>query len=572
MTPQFLRQIPNPLANARFTGRRALSRRSWDRLTASVAVCLAFSWIASIGATSAGAGPSSTSIAQRVDQALAQEVFSDSSVLAPRSDDETFLRRVTLDLVGDIPSPEAVIAFLLDRSADKRQRLVQKLLKDPQYGQNWARYWRDVVFFRAQEERAQIAASAMVADLARQLNNSVGWDRIASDFITAGGDVKKNGHAAIMMAQNGRTEETTAEMSRIFLGIQIQCAQCHDHPYDRWKREQFHELAAFFPRIAVRPIRGMTRRSFEVYSNDRYRNKRPKQANNDRRPQAEHRMPNLEHPEVAGQVMQPKFFLTSASLPPGARDAERRQQLAQWLTDNEWFAIAIVNRLWSELVGEGFYASVDDIGPDRDVIAPTAVQLLAKKFRANDYDLQWLLATICQTEAYQRESRPRRGPADTPFTANVPQRLRSDQLFSALLTALHVDEASSVSKGNPGKRNPRRRSHLRGKFADVFGFDPSDSREDLSATISQSLTLMNSPQVNRYLQPSKTNLLNQLLREVDDDESLIVELYLRCLSREPEGVELALAMAYCEQVPKRSEALEDLLWALINSAEFQYRK
>lgn len=538
---------------------------------ASAAVCVALSWI-SPWISFAAAAPSPASVAKRIDQALAQDVFSDSTALAPRSDDETFLRRVTLDLVGDIPTPEAVIAFLLDPSADKRERLVQTLLDDSHYGQNWARYWRDVVFFRAQEDRAKIAAKAMVADLAKQLNDSVGWDRIATEFITARGDVKENGHAAIIMAQNGRTEETTAEMSRIFLGIQIQCAQCHDHPTDRWKREQFHELASFFPRIAVRPVRGMTKRSFEVYSNDRYRKKQRKQANNDRRPQAEHRMPNLEQPKVLGQVMQPKFFLTSAELRPGARDDERREQLAEWLTDSEWFAIAMVNRLWSELVGEGFYKSVDDIGPDREATSPTAVKLLAKKFSDSNYDLKWLLATICQTEAYQREARPRRVPSDTPFVANVPQRLRSDQLFNALLTALNVDETKTAPSGKNGMMNPRRQSLPRDKFAAIFGFDPSDSREDIGATIPQSLALMNSSEVNRYVKPNKANLLNHLLREIDDDESLIVELYLRCLSREPHDDELAKAMTYCEGVPKRSEAFEDLLWALINSAEFQYRK
>ncbi len=537
-------------------------------LLASAAVCFALAWI-----SSATAAPSTASVAKRIDQALAQDVFSDSTALAPRSDDETFLRRVTLDLVGDIPTPETVIAFLLDPSADKRERLVQTLLDDSHYGKNWARYWRDVIFFRAQEERARIvAANAMVADLAEQLNDSVGWDQIATEFITARGDVKENGLAAIILAQNGRTEETTAEMSRIFLGIQIQCAQCHDHPTDRWKREQFHELASFFPRIAVRPVRGMTKRSFEVYSNDRYRKKQRKQANNKRRPQAEHRMSDLEHPEVLGQVMQPKFFLTSATLRPGAPDAERREQLAQWLTENEWFAIAMVNRLWSELVGEGFYKSVDDIGPDREASAPTAVKLLAKKFSDNNYDLKWLLATICQTEAYQREARPRRGPSGTPFVANVPQRLRSDQLFNALLTALNVDEAKTAPSGKKGMMNPRRQSLPRDKFAAIFGFDPSDPREDIGATIPQSLALMNSSEVNRYVKPNKANLLNHLLREIDDEESLIVELYLRCLSREPHEEELAKAMAYCEGVPKRSEAFGDLLWALINSAEFQYRK
>ena len=517
------------------------------------------------------AAPSTSRIAKRVNQAIAQDVFSESTQLAPHTDDATYLRRVYLDLIGDIPSPEAVVAFLLDPAEDKREQVVQDLLASPHYGQNWARYWRDVVFFRAQEDRAKIAANAMVADMAQQLNDNTRWDRIATEFITASGDVREDGHTAIIMAQDGRTEETTAEVSRIFLGIQIQCAQCHDHPYDRWKREQFHELAAFFPRIGVRNVRDMTKRSFEVYSNDRFRGRQRRNNNNDRRPEAEHRMPDLDQPEVPGKVMQPKFFLTSATLPPGARDAERRAQLAQWLTDNEWFAIAIVNRLWSELVGEGFYEPVDDIGPDRESLSPAAVKLLAKKFEESGYDLKWLLATICQTDAYQRESRPRRGPTETPLVANVPQRLRSDQLFNALYTALDIEEPETTPSGY-GAVNARRRNRPRDQFDQLFGYDPSSSRESVSATIPQSLALMNAYEINRYVRANKTNLLADLLQEIPEDETLVVELYLRCLSREPSDDELARALAYRDEVSKRGEAFEDLLWALINSAEFQHRK
>lgn len=513
------------------------------------------------------AAPSVAGVAERVDRAIAEEVFDESTELAPLCDDETFLRRAYLDIVGDIPTPEAATAFLLDPATDKREQLVRRLLDDPHYGQNWARYWRDVVFYRAQEDRARIAANAMVADLAEQLNQGEGWDKIASEFITATGDVREDGHTAIVMAQDGRTEETTAEMSRIFLGIQIQCAQCHDHPYDRWKREQFHELAAFFPRIGVRNVREVTKRSFEVYANDRYGTRKPKQ-DNDRRPTAEHRMPDLNYPELPGVVMKPKFFLTSASLPLALRDDERREQLSEWLTESEWFSIAIVNRMWAELVGEPFYPAIDDIGPDREPTAPKAMNLLAKKFTESGHDVKWLLATICQTEAYQREARARRGPTDTPFVANVPQRLRSDQLFNAFMTALGGEEKASRS----GYGANRRAARPREEFEELFGYDPSEPREGVSATIPQSLALMNGSQLNQYVNPSKKSLSSKLIREITDNESLLVELYLRCFNREPSDDELARALAYCDEVPKRSEAFEDLLWVLVNSAEFQHRR
>src|SRR3954447_8858143 len=208
-------------------------------------------------------------VAHQIDALIAAELFKPETKLAPKIDDATYLRRAWLDIVGDIPTPEHVTAFVLDPAKDKRERIVNELLEKPQYGQNWARYWRDVILYRRLEDRAQLVSNALVVDLTEKLNKNESWDKIATSFITATGDVRENGATAIQAAQDARTEETTAEMSRIFLGIQIQCCQCHNHPYDRWKREQFHEFAAFFPRIALKPIQSPTRRTFELVSDDR---------------------------------------------------------------------------------------------------------------------------------------------------------------------------------------------------------------------------------------------------------------------------------------------------------------
>jgi uncharacterized protein DUF1549/uncharacterized protein DUF1553 len=388
----------------------------------------------------ANAKPGAEQSARQIDRLLADEVFKSDTKLAPRVDDATFLRRVWLDIVGDIPTPEHVTAFLLDPAPDKRERVVRELLDDPQYGQNWARYWRDVILLRRLEDRAAIVSNALVVSLTEKFNQNESWDKIAAEFITATGDAKENGAIAIQLAQDGRTEETAAEMSRIFLGIQIQCCQCHDHPYDSWKREQFHEFAAFFPRIAVRPVLSPTRRTLEVVADDRP--ERPQRRNADaegRRGQPEHFMPDLENPAARGTRMQPKFFLTSAELPFGTTDAQRRGAAARWMTENPWFATAFVNRLWSELVGEGFYEPIDDIGPERKASAPKAVELLRSRFAESGYDVKWLFRAICSTEAYQRESRPRRESDGTPFVANIAQPLRSDQLYNALLTAAEDD-------------------------------------------------------------------------------------------------------------------------------------
>jgi hypothetical protein len=505
-------------------------------------------------------------VAARIDQAIADELFNTQTELAPRTNDATFTRRVWLDIVGDIPTPEELTAFLIDPATDKREKLVAKLLANEYYGQNWARYWRDVILFRALDERANLVANALEADLSDWLNENRPWNEIATEFITAHGDVREVGGTAIMMAQDGQTEEIAAEVSRIFLGVQIACAQCHDHPYDRWKREEFHELAAFFPRVTVRPVRDLTKRSFEVVGQDRFR-RAPRGNNVERQPTAEHAMPDLENPQAPGTQMEPKFFLTSATVPWGTSDEARRMQLADWLTENEWFATAVVNRLWAELVGEGFYTPIDDIGPDKEPTAPSAVKLLADEFRASGYDLKWLIATIMQTEVYQRESRPRRELAEIPFTANVPQRLRSDQLYNSLLSALDSSE-----------RGPDQRQAARGRlnsprsqFADVFGYDPSVPREEAVQSIPQVLAMMNSSPVNRSVIANQSNALRELMETIPNDEELTTELYLRCLCREPTKKELSKVRQYRKNVNTRREAFEDIAWALVNSAEFQYR-
>jgi len=525
-------------------------------------------------ATPAFAKPAVENTARHIDRLLGQELFTAQTELAPLAGDAVYLRRVWLDIVGDIPPPEQVAAFLLDPSRDKRRRVVGELLADPQYGQNWARYWRDVILYRRLEDRAMIVANPLVFLLTDQFNNNVPWSKIASDFITATGDAQENGATAIVIAQDGRTEETTAEIARIFLGIQIQCSQCHDHPYDRWKREQFHELAAFFPRIAVRPVLTPTRRSFVVLSDDRREGPRRPEGEG-RRGEAEHYMPDLNDPSLPGTRMKPRFFLTSSELPYGTRDVQRRTTLARWMTENPWFATSFVNRMWAELVGEGFYQPIDDMGPDRTPSAPKTVAFLSRAFTESGYDVKWLFQVICATEAYQRESRPRREPDGTPFTASIAQPLRSDQLFNALLTALEIDESADFRRGRPSSRNfPRGRNvDMRHTFQLVFGYDPSDPRETISRSMSQALAMMNGANLNLAIRAVSDNtVLGRLLDGIDDDEMVIHELYLRTLSREPTKNEMITALQYCRTGNNRNLAFEDLFWALLNSSEFSHRR
>lgn len=527
-----------------------------------------------LASSASGAEPDCRQAAAKVDALLSQEVFQASTggtvELAPLADDETFLRRVTLDLVGRLPSPTEITAFALDRSADKRSAQIERLLAQEGFGRNWARYWRDVIFYRRSDERALIAAPSAEEYLAERFNANAPWDAVARSFVTAVGDIREQGRTAIIMAQMADPNDVTAEMSRILLGVQIQCAQCHDHPTDRWKRQQFHELAAFFPRVQLRPKRGDGVRSFEIASFDFGRGRRAPGMPG--RGALEHYMPDLNDPSSQGTLMTPSFFVTGESVEIGESDLERRQALANWMTSptNPWFAKAFVNRIWAELVGEGFYEPVDDLGPDRKCSAPATMNYLAERFIASAYDVKELFRTILATEAYQRESRPRRNPDQLPFTANCPQRLRSDQLYDSLFAALGAGGQAMPPQRRGG--GPYRIGGPRAQFAGVFGYDPSDRRDELSGSIPQALLLMNSPQVNRGINArNRSTELGRLIAEVRDDDEVAEELYLRCLAREPNEKELAVCRDYVRGADDRAAAFEDIFWALINSAEFLHR-
>jgi len=513
--------------------------------------------------------------ARRADALIEREVLSgdedagEAIDVASITDDETYLRRVTLDLIGELPTAEEITAFVLDPRPNKREALVDRLLADPRYGTNWGRYWRDVILYRRNDERALLAYRSGEQYLADSLNQNKPWDEIAREMLTATGNLAEDGQTILLAAQWNETEDRASEASRIFLGIQIQCAQCHDHKTDRWKREQFHELAAFFPRIRVRPIRVEgQRRGFELVSIDRVPPRIQKRIGG-----LEHRMPDLDDASAKGTPIKPEFFLSGEGLDFGATDKERRRQLADWITspENKWFATAFVNRMWGELVGAGFYEPIDDLGPDREPVAPKTVRFLASQFVAHGYDVKWLMRTIVLTDAYQRENRPTSSSESDLFACASSQRLRADQLFSALTAALDIDESSAAANKRRGPKYGPART-LRGQFNAIFGFDPSTPADEISSSIPQALALMNSPGIERSLRATPNSVLGRLLKSTDDDEQVIVELYLRTLAREPSAEEIETTLEYVDSVGSRVEAFEDVLWALVNTSEFLHRQ
>lgn len=592
-------------------------------MKASLQHTLSFSLSILVTITSTHASPPDPrEIGRQLDEIIyGPESLSQAQVV----DDATYLRRISLDLVGRPPSAGEITAFGLNPAEDKRSAHVSELLDRSEYAVNWTRYWRDTIFSRATNIRAALVRPAFEEWMEESLKDNHSWKQVATDLLTATGDVNKNGATALIFAHEGEPEEIASEASRIFLGIQIQCANCHDHPWDRWKREQFHEFAAFFPRVSLRrdPEGGMF--DFQIVSMNQDRSRRagvsrfvlsridrnrddiiseaeskgtllerlfsgqakdlidkngdgrlsieeittaqPPDNNRPGQGSTEHYMADLSDPSSRGTLIHPAFFADEEPVRRNLSDLDRREAVSELVTSSEWFAKSTVNRIWSELTSTAFYQPIDDIGPDRKCEHEAALELLSTGFRDSGYDLKWLMTAITSTRLYQR-------PIDSQaegFLRLEPRRLRSDQLYDALCQTLNV---TALPLRFTGRRVPSARTRDLGReqFADTFGFDPSVPRDDLTGSIPEALFMMNSPELASFVRSSGQNsLISRISRQVLSDEDVIRELYLVTVGREPQGTELQICMQHLAESPSRSEGLEDILWSLLNGTEYQSR-
>ncbi len=443
--------------------------------------------------------------------------------LAPPVDDEQYARRVHLDLTGRLPTPGASAAFVADTDPAKRAKLVDRLLETDDFSRHWAKYWRDVIFHNSTANRRRVNPQALENWFAEQFSKKVGWDRIVCELISATPKQKKgdrnefgqdDGPNNFVLACNNDAGEIASQTARIFMGISIQCAECHDHPFDQWKREQFHEMAAFFA-------------------------------------PGKYLMPDMDEPAKKTEV-KARFLLGEKPSPELKPDA-LRVAVAAYLAynpDNYWFARAFVNRIWSEMLGDGFYP-VDGLGPDKECVHPQLLNRLGTVFRYQDFNIRWVFRTIASSQAYQRSSRAVDVKKEL-FSAVRPARLRSDQVVNAIE---HVT----------GKTAPK----LEKSLAETFATDPSASQESLEGSLQQSLLLMNSTALHAALAKSR---LRTEAAQISDPDEAIDHLYRGVLARRPTADERARARRFIAGVPHRAEAIDDLLWTLVNSTEFMTRR
>ncbi|HEV7279416.1 MAG TPA: DUF1549 domain-containing protein [Pirellulaceae bacterium] len=486
----------------------------------------------------AGELPPAAEVARRFDASLRQELDLAPDDLAPPADDAMLMRRLWLDTLGYPPSREEAEAMNAAGNLDVAA-VVPGLLGRRDFSENWARYWLETLRERAPLARSLPYDKAALDFFKRELEARRSWATIARSVITA----DMNDRSRFVMHDVARPGVAATEVSRIFLGISIECAECHDHPTDSWKQEQFREFAAYFDRTYIDDY-AIAKRREEVDS------------------------------EQSLEGVTPRFFLDGSSIGPNRSDGYRRADISRRVASpsNPWFARAFVNRICGELLGQGFYGLPDDIGPGRDCLAPKSLEILAEDFAASECDIRRLFEIVLLTETYRLAGRSLADDAARPFACNRIQPLRGDQFFESMIRALGMHDAADIEGWVDDRMSKKKQLPPRAIVNNVFGFGPSEAREDVRRGIPQAIALMNSGLIEYAINdPANAKGPGSLIRRIGDDRELLDAIYLHMLSRRATHEERLLATEQLFVAPTRAEAFADVTWALINSAEFSHR-
>ncbi|MDR3636303.1 MAG: DUF1549 and DUF1553 domain-containing protein [Isosphaeraceae bacterium] len=498
-------------------------------------------------------------LTETIDRLLAAKWTESNVHPAAPADDAEYLRRVYLDLVGKIPTVSEARDFLEDTSPDKRQRLVESLLDSSAYLTRATEIYRSMLLPEADTDgQARQLAPTFEAWLRKRVSDNAGYDQIVREVLTVrlGGRGRRGGNAfdpkaepsplAFYVAKEAKPENLASGAARVFLGIRLECAQCHNHPFARWKREEFWGLAAFFAGVG-------------------------KPGKNDAVTMSVNETPNKHELAIPGtaKIVQASFLGSEEKPRWGRRADSGRDVLADWMLapENPYFTRAAVNRVWARFFGVGLVEPIDDMGEDNPPAHPELLDELARQFRSHDYDLRFLIRAITATKAYSLTSAVGRAEtASSQMFAAMPVRsLSSGQFFDT------VAQATGYRENGP--RNLFFEGTAKTQFLELFA-NRDEKPTEGQTSILQALSLMNGP-----LTSSVTTLkTGDTLAAVSDAPFLdtagrIETMYLATLTRRPRPDETDRLVKYVEAAgPEKGQgkALADVFWALLNSPEFRF--
>ncbi|MSU31586.1 MAG: DUF1553 domain-containing protein [Pedosphaera sp.] len=485
------------------------------------------------------------------------------------SDDATFLRRVTLDIAGRLPTADEVRSFSIASATNRRDAAIERLLASPSYADYFANKWAALLRNKrseAKQARGTVAFHAWIRD---SLSANKPYDQFVHQILTASGDMIEN--PPVAWYRQVRTMQTQLEdVSQLFLGQRMQCAQCHHHPYEKWSQTDYWSFGAAFSQV--------TYKTGSQPGEDVIVHRR-----------GEAKATNKKNGQMvkAAALAEPAFKIST--------DDDPRQFLADWMTSpkNPWFAKAVVNRYWKHFFGRGLVDPEDDMRVTNPPTHPELLEALAARFVESGFDLKELVRTLAQSTTYQLSAEPNayNGRDRHQFSRFYPRRLPAEVLFDSVNG---ITGSQSQFEGLPaGTRAiclPDNSFNASSYFLTVFGRPEGSSacecERSMGASLSQSLHLLNSKDIQTKL-GSDTSRPARLAADTRTDEAKLSELYTLAFGRMPTSAEAALSTAYvakklaalkvtdskeldAARTKVRREAWEDTVWALLNSKEFLF--
>lgn len=498
---------------------------------------------------------------------------------SPVCDDTTFLRRAYLDLLGVIPTAETARRFVAEADPGKRAKLVEALLQRGEFADFWALKWADLLKI---EER-QLDHQGMTV-FHRWIREGVAankpLDQFARELIAARGSTYQN-PAANWWRANREPVIRAESTARVFLGTQINCAQCHNHPFERWTQDDYYGWTALFARL-----------DYKIVSNARKDKSDTREFNGDQIVQFKKSATVIN--QRTGKPAEMRFL--GAEVPEVTAERDEMQALADWLAHSPMFARTQVNRVWFNLFGRGLVEPVDDFRASNPASNPELLDTLTKEFVAHGYDLRWLIRTITNSQTYQLSAGPgsdatANGGAATNaadelnFSHGVVRRLGAEQLLDSmskvLAAPLHVPdwpEATRLAQVPEGRKHYHPITTDLDRFELTFGKPPrlvaSECERTNEPTVGQAVQLLSGSVVQDLL-TRPDNRLSTWLNEMESQSELISEMYWATLNRPPTDVETQKMedhLAKAKTAEERRRAAEDAMWALLNSKEFMFRR
>jgi len=506
------------------------------------------------GAALAGEGPGKAAtskldapaLARLIDKAIEKRLPAQKEAVSQLTDDAEFLRRAYLDITGVIPPADKTRAFLDSKQPDKRARLIDELLASPDYGRHMGDIWQGLLMAQRDILTKGLRTEPLADWFAKGFNSNTPWDRQVTELLTSTGTQEQNGAITFFLGHRS-ADRLTDVVCRAFLGIQLQCAQCHNHPFTGWKRTEYWGMAAFFTKVDD----GAPKKLFKGGAVPNVREASVIQAK---------KLPD-------SVVKTPPRFL-GGEAPKLDSKAPYRPVLARWLTSakNPYFARAMVNRVWAQYFGRGLVNPVDNLSEDSPPSHPELFDALTEQFISSGFDVKHLVRAICNSQAYQRASTPpgKSASGEALYASMKIKPLTPEQLFDSLGKVLgSPDSAKKRGKTRSGKvKGPGPGS--RTAFVEFFRPSEGGDPDEYPVGIPQVLRLMNSDWMART-----SVFVKQAVKSDQPPERNIETLFLSTLSRRPTAAENQRLKKYLQgNTSNQAKAYGDILWALLNCSEF----